>query len=112
MSDRLALTTSSTLITQRLALSWHDQDGIRSKVYETAGETVIEDDVGGRRGGKDEVRYYTRGCINRLQKNASVLPKQLRGVNGAYGSRTRVTGVRGQRPRPLDECAVVSHIDN
>ena len=24
----------------------------------------------------------------------------------AYGSRTRVTGVRGRRPRPLDECAV------
>ncbi len=24
---------------------------------------------------------------------------------GAYGIRTRVTGVRGQRPRPLDECA-------
>ena len=23
----------------------------------------------------------------------------------AYGIRTRVTGVRGRRPRPLDECA-------
>ena len=25
---------------------------------------------------------------------------------GAYGIRTRVTAVRGRRPRPLDECAV------
>jgi hypothetical protein len=24
---------------------------------------------------------------------------------GAYGIRTRVTAVRGRRPRPLDECA-------
>jgi hypothetical protein len=26
---------------------------------------------------------------------------------GAYGIRTRVTAVRGRRPRPLDECAVL-----
>ena len=29
----------------------------------------------------------------------------------AYGSRTRATGVRGRRPRPLDECAIETNSD-
>ena len=29
-------------------------------------------------------------------------------IGSAYGIRTRVTGVRGRRPRPLDECATLS----
>ena len=29
----------------------------------------------------------------------------FKSTSGAYGIRTRVTDVRGQRPRPLDECA-------
>ena len=32
-------------------------------------------------------------------------PHEQEARKGAYGIRTRVTGVRGQRPRPLDECA-------
>ncbi len=33
-------------------------------------------------------------------------------VSSAYGIRTRVTGVRGRRPRPLDECAPEMPLDS
>src|SRR4029077_14574437 len=33
------------------------------------------------------------------------LHRQVHQIGSAYGIRTRVTGVRGRRPGPLDECA-------
>jgi hypothetical protein len=48
--------------------------------------------------------------------NGTFAKRRLQGVlahglfgktrGGAYGIRTRVTAVRGRRPRPLDECAL------
>ena len=36
---------------------------------------------------------------------SSILKLLSSRLSGAYGTRTRVTDVRGRRPRPLDECA-------
>jgi hypothetical protein len=56
----------------------------------------------------------TAGCLKdlRLIRLFSLMKKKdrpsaaLKPKNGAYGIRTRVTDVRGQRPGPLDECAI------
>jgi hypothetical protein len=36
--------------------------------------------------------------------------KEEKAGSSAYGIRTRVTGVRGRRPGPLDECATMSKV--
>ena len=44
------------------------------------------------------------GCFGGLPEGSqSTISLQMAG--SAYGIRTRVTAVRGRRPRPLDECA-------
>ncbi len=50
-------------------------------------------------------RCTRRGEAERLRPRLDRLEHIGRSKGGAYGIRTRVTGVRGQRPRPLDECA-------
>ena len=48
----------------------------------------------------DEVRLSLRDGVTAVQRETQ--------LGSPYGIRTRVTGVRGQRPRPLDERATNS----
>lgn len=55
-----------------------------------------------------------KNTLNTTKRKREIKPNRLISLyfslGDPYGTRTRVTGVRGQRPRPLDEGAMLCAI--